>query len=108
MLVEFIIFYSIIAVIFLILAYLIYPRPNSELFSGIAMVIFGILAFASTVSESLEPFFNATSGAYEIRSYLHVDYSLMGINFMFCAIALLFFFMDIFEKYMKPKKQTGD
>ena len=96
------------ALVFLVLAYLIYPSPNSEIFSGISMVLFGILAFVSTVSESLEPFYNATLGAYEIRSFLHIDYGLMGINLMFCAIAMLFFFMDIFEKYSKPKKQSGD
>lgn len=96
--------YVFVALFFLVFAFIIYPQPNSEIFFGIATVLFFILAFAGTAVETLEPQYNSTTGAYEVKPQLHIDYSLMGINLMFAAISMLFFFIDVLEKYKNPVK----
>ncbi len=93
-----------LSLILLIIGFFLYPQPNSEIFFGVSIVLFGVLSFAGIALESLEPVYNSTLSIYVIEPILHIDYSLMGINLMFFAIAILFFFMDVFEKYGRKKR----
>lgn len=104
MLVTTFIFYGFVALFFLVFAFLIYPRPNSEIFFGVAFLLFSVLAFAGTALETLEPQYDAATDSYVVESQLHVDYSLMGINIMFAALSMLFFFTDIFQKFSDVTK----
>ena len=69
------------------------------LFWGVCVILFGALAVSAISVESIEPFYNVTAGHYYVDTYHHIDYSLIGVNFLFVCLSIVFFFVDAFEQF---------
>ena len=71
------------------------------LFWGVCIILFGVLSLSAISVESIEPFYNLTSGSYYMSTYYHIDYPMIGINGLFFALSILLFFYDAFDQFGK-------
>ena len=59
------------------------------------------MMFSGIALETIEPVYNMTGGNYYMSTYIHVDYSMMGINFIFFALSIVFTWVDYINKFSK-------
>jgi hypothetical protein len=95
MLVEFFIFFEIVALILFFTAFF----TKQEIIWAISAVIFGVLMFSAWNVQTYIYEYNATILAYS--PVLKTDYYpwLMAINMLFFALGILLGLFDLFDKY---------
>lgn len=99
MLSEMYIFFTVVMLVFWIIAFL----TKQEILWTIALVLSGVLAFTSFNIEYYTYVFNATTTVYDpVQQSTPYPY-LMGIQLIFFALALIFLLFDLFDKYKGPK-----
>lgn len=95
MLLEIYILIQIIMIVFFATAFF----TKQEIMWALSAVLSGILMFASFGIKISQYVFNPSLGAYELQLVSNSFPYMMGINFLFFALALVFGLFDFFDKY---------